>query len=556
MQVAKNPQQIGGVIFVIGHRHPDTDSIVSAIAYARYKQLQGLNVVACRCGDINPETKYLLERFRQPEPLLLLDARAQMDETEMDDPNSIGPQTILRDLLDRAPDGIKAYSVVDEKRRLLGMVTNSNIGDILWGDTAKAIEMIAKTSIENIARSIDGKILYAPVTTRHNGKISIVAISANRLERYDLQDRLVVLGNDTHAQLDAIQRGAAILVLVWTKQVAPQVLELAKEKKCAVILSGNGAMNTSRYLYYSIPVEMIMSRDLVAFNEAEFVEDVQEKMIRSRYRQYPVVDSENRVMGFSSRYRVLNASRRRFILVDHNESSQAISGIEKADILEIIDHHRLGDLTSDRPISFRNEPVGATATIVSKIYFESGLEPEKEIAGLLLSAIVSDTLNFRSPTTSAVDLEIADRLRSITGLDTDELAKEIFTLSSQRTMEDLDALLNGDVKEFDIAGGKVIISQQILYRLNTVEEINEEALRKKMAEEARRRGADLWVMVFTTARDNGSVFYAAGKGAKVFEEIFPNAPGEKTTFHKGIVSRKNQIVPQISLYFRNGGGWR
>lgn len=545
----------GGVIFIVGHRHPDTDSILSAIAYAHLKNRIGLNAVACRCGDVNPETKHLLEKFNQPEPLLIQDARAQMDETELDDPNAIPPTTILREVIEAFDDDHKVFTVLDDKRKLLGLVTSSTIGDILWGDTAKAIDLLSRTAIENITKAIEGRLLYAPAETRHNGKVSITAISANRLANYDLADRIVIMGNDTNAQIEAINKGAAILILVWTNQVAPMVLEAAREKKCGVILSGHGAMNTSRYLYYSIPVSMVMDKDnLVVFSEEEFVDDVRDQMLKSRFRAYPIMDSENRVMGLTSRYRILTAPKRHFILVDHNERKQAVPNIEKAEILEIVDHHRVGDITSDRPISFRNEPVGATATIIAKMYREMDIVPDKDIASLMLAAIIADTLNFRSPTTSAADHNMAAWLVEMTGLDTEDLAKEIFAQSSKNALADLHGMLNGDVKEFDIAGGKVVISQLTMYRLNTIEAIESELL-AQMTKEAEAAKADLWLMVFTSARDNGSTFYAVGKGAKYIAEIYPNLPGESHSFQKGIVSRKNQIVPQLSLYLRNVSSW-
>lgn len=541
-----------GIVYVCGHRHPDTDSIVSAIAYAHLKQKMGVNAVACRCGEVNPETKLLLQKFHQDEPLLIQDARAQMDEVEMDEPNAIPPTALLRDVIEAFEEDRKAFTVLDEKRKLLGMVTNSAIGSLLWGDTAKSIDLLRQTSIENIARAIDGKILYAPAKTSHDGRVSTAVMTNNRLQHYELENRIVIMGNDTNAQIDAIRKGAAILILVWTTQVAPMVMEEAKAHTCAVILSGHGAMNTARYLYYSTPVTQVMHKDLVVISEAEFVDDVKEKMLRTRFRNYPVVDSENRVMGLSSRYHVLNARRRKFILVDHNERKQAVANIDKADVLEIIDHHRLGDLTSDLPISFRNEPVGATATIVSKLYLENGVEPEPEMAGLLLAAIIADTLNFRSPTTSSVDRAIAAKWVELTGLDTEELAREIFQESSRQTLEDLHHLLHADMKEFDIVGNRVVISQHTMYRLNTVEAI-EETLQKKLEEEVAERGADLWIMAFTSARDNGSIFYAAGKGASVIPQIFPNQEGESHSFQKGIVSRKNQVVPKLSLYLRENG---
>lgn len=544
--------QGGGVVYVCGHRHPDTDSIVSAIAYAHLKQQMGMNAVACRCGEMNPETKMLLKRFNQLEPLLIQDARAQMDETVLDPPHDVPPTAILREVIEAFEDDLKAVTVLDERRHLLGMVTTSTVGHLLWGDSAKVIDLLKETSIENIARAVDGKILYAPARTRHNGRVSTAVLTNDRLNHYQLEDRILIMGNDTNAQIEAIRKGAAVLVLVWTSQVAPMVLEEAKQHKCAVILSGHGTMNTARYLPYAISVTQMMHRELEVINEAEFVDDVKAKMLRTRFRSYPVVDSENRVMGLTSRYHVLNAQRRKFILVDHNERKQAVNNIEKAEILEIIDHHRLGDLTSDLPISVRNEPVGATATLVSKLYIEKGIEPDPDMAGLLLSAIIADTLNFRSPTTSQEDRQIAQRWVELTGLETEELAKEIFQESSRQTLEDLNRLLRADMKEFDIAGHKVVISQHTMYRLNTVEAI-EEALQKKLEEEVKKRKADLWIMSFTSARDNGSIFYAAGRGAGVIEKIFPNQPGETHSFQKGIVSRKNQVVPKLSLYLRENG---
>lgn len=542
----------GGVAYVTGHRHPDTDSIVSAIAYAHLRQKQGANVVPCRLGEVTPETAYLLEKFNQEEPLLITDARSQIDESELDYDPGVRPDDLLGEVVDKlSVGGQQVFTVQDQKGHLEGVITNSTVAKILLQETDYSVELLAKTPIENVARAIDGQLMYAPDETNHNGDVSVIALSANHMKFYEVEGRIVILGNDTNAQIEAIKKGAAALVLVWTREIAPMVLEAAKKHSCALILSGHGAMNTARYIYHAIPVKYVMERDVIAFNRNEFIDDVRYKMLQSRHRAYPVVDESNRVLGLTSRYRVLNAPKRRFILVDHNESKQSVPNIDRAEIVEIVDHHRLGDLTSDNPIYVRNEPVGATATIISEMFKEQNIEPDKDIAGLLLSAIIADTLNFKSPTTTPKDIRLAKYWEDFTGLDANELATEIFAASSQQLLEDLDKLITNDLKEYQVDDHKILISQHTMYRLNEANAIADQ-VEEKLQEGARREGAHLWAMMFTSARDSGSIFYAAGDGKEAITEIFPNKPGQEHTFQEGVVSRKNQVMPKLLKYLREG----
>lgn len=537
------------VVYITGHRNPDTDSIVSAIAYAELKQKMNVNAIACRIGPVNAETKYLLDRFNVREPMFLHDARSQLDEIEMDEAIKVSPQTTIMEAV-KLMDSIKSkqpvLAVVNHLDQLQGILTISNISDLLLGDTAKSIELLSRTPIEYIAKTIDGKLLYAPEKTRLNGKTSIIAISASKLDNYEITDRIVIVGNDTDAQLDCIAMDASCIIIVWAKNVAPMVIEAAKEKGCAVILSGHGTMNTSRYIFYSSPIAELMTTNLVVFNKAEFVEDVGKKMIRSRYRSYPVVDDQNHVFGFISRYHILNAANKKIILVDHNEMGQSVPGIEQADLLEIIDHHRIGDVSTAKPIVFRNEIVGSTATLITKLYMENQIEIRQEIAGLLLGAMISDTLNFRSPTTTNTDVALASHLALIAGLDIDEFARSIFTVSNSLQGHSMEEILNYDKKDFIIAGKRVNVSQMILYQLNEIHGIEEE-LKEVMDKLVKRDKKDLWVMVFTSIHDNGSVLYGSGELAGLVEDAFPNQPGESHSFLDNVVSRKNQIIPQLSL---------
>lgn len=535
------------VIYVTGHKNPDTDSIISAIAYANLKQKMNINAYPCRLGDINPETEYILKRFKMHTPMLLQDARSQLDEIEMDKPITLSPETTMHECLQlMSGTSKKTLSVVNHLDQLLGVITSSNLSKVLMGDTARSIELLSRTPIEYISKTVDGKLIFAPENPHISGKVSIPALAASGLKNYDLADRIVILGNDTQAQLDCIHMGAGLLIVVWASNIAPMVIQAAQEKQCGIIISGHGTMNTSRYLFYASPVKEVMTTDLVVFNKAEFVEDAASKMIRSRYRSYPVVDNKNHIFGFVSRYHLLNAKKKKIILVDHNEMRQSVNGIEHAEIIEIIDHHRIGDISTARPITFRNEIVGSTSTIVAKMYMEADIPIEKDMAGILLGAMISDTLNFKSPTTTNTDIAIASKLALISDLDIDEFAKDIFMVTNTLKDKSLNEVLQYDSKEFEIASKKVIISQMTMYQLNELAAVEQE-LKKEMEQLAKERKASLVVMVFTSIHENGSKIYSAGELSEFVPLAFPDNPDELNSFQEGIVSRKNQIVPKLTL---------
>lgn len=535
------------VVYVTGHKNPDTDSIISAIAYANLKQAMSINAYPCRLGNPNAETAYILDRFKVPVPMLLQDARSQLDEIDMDSPISVTPETSIRECLELMQEKNKpVFAVVNHLNQLQGILTSSNLSDLLLGDTAQSIDLLSRTPIEFISKALDGKLIYMPSESRINGKTSIPALAASRLENYELTNRIVIVGNDTQAQLECIAKDAGLIIVVWAQTIAPMVIAAAREKGCGIILSGHGTMNTSRYLFYSSPIKEIMTKDLVVFNKAEFVEDVTNKMIRSRYRSYPVVDDHNHIFGFVSRFHLLNAKKKKLILVDHNEMTQSVPGIEHADILEIIDHHRIGDVTTSRPITFRNEIVGSTATIVTKMYLEADVDIDEKMAGILLGAMISDTLNFRSPTTTNTDVALASHLALIAGLDINEYANDIFKVSNNLKNMNMKDILTYDMKEFDIAGKKVTISQLTMYQLNELQGIEAE-LQKALDKFASSRKTDLSVMVFTSIHDNGSVMYSSGILSPLVTQAFPNHPLEEHSFLEGIVSRKNQIVPKLTL---------
>lgn len=539
------------VIYITGHRHPDSDSIVAAIAYTLFKQRKGISAIACRLGEVNSETRYLLERFGFQEPMLFEDARATLDEIDMDEPLMVSAQTTIYEALQIInEEGKQAIGVVNARKQLLGMVTKSDIASVGLGDTALTIQLMKETPVSYIAKTINGTLVYDDSDLHFNGKVSAIAISETGLSNYELQDRLVIVGNDRNAQMESIRKGAGVLIVVWADRIHDEVIELAKAYHCPIIISGQGTMNTTRYLYFSSPVSLIMKKDLVSFNVDEFVDDVGKKMLKTRYRAYPVVDNENRLCGFASRYHILNHHNKKVILVDHNEYAQSVNGIEKADLLEVVDHHRICDIATNRPIAFRNEIIGSTSSIIASMYMEAQMEIPRELAGLLLGAILSDTLKFRSPTTTDKDVGIAKVLAEIACIDIDIFAKEMFKVSSNITGKSADSLIRQDIKRFEIDGNECMIGQVIVSEVNEVREI-EEDLFQAMQRVVREKGLDLILMTFTSILENGSIFYAAGEKADIITDAFPNKEHEQHSFQEDILSRKNQIVPTLARAMLN-----
>ena len=543
------------IIYVTGHRHPDTDSVAAAIGYAFFKKAMGQRAVACRLGALNAESKYLLDRFGFDEPLLLTDARVRMDEIKLDSVMSISKDATILDAMEHMQKEGRTYcGVVDDDDRLVGLVTKNDIGSIGLGDTELGKGLLSHTSVENIAKAINGTIVYDDAENHLNGMVSFIAQTSDAsLERYDIHDRIVIIGNDANAQRQVIQNGAGMLIVVWTNSIEDDVIALARERHCPIIISGHGGMNTSRYVYCAPAVSLIMTpvKKLVVFKSNELAEDVAAKMLKSRFHVYPVVDADRRLIGYASRYHIMNCENKQIIMVDHNEFSQSVRAIEKARVLEVIDHHRINDFSSLRPISFRNEIVGSTSTIIATIFRENQIPIPQNLAGLLLGALLSDTMDFLSPTTTEKDRKNADILAALADVDLEEFARDMFTVTSSTEGKTVSEMINQDVKVYDIHGCKVSISQIVVPSARHLP-FEANAIQQDLEVYAGKKQFDLAVAVFTSILDNGSVVYAAGNRAAWALEAFPDVPNatgkasEEHTFQPELLSRKQQILPRLS----------
>ncbi len=536
-------------IYVFGHVHPDTDSIASSIAYAFFKRAQGIRAIPCRLGPINRETQFLLDKFHIEAPELLEDARKTIAEIEIDPPASVSKETTVYEAVDYFHQTQRnSMAVVSEDGSITGFISRSDLANIGLGDTAAEIELLKQTDIRHIAKAISGSILYEDSETHINGKVSIITLSQSKTENYEIQDRIVIVGDDTQSHLDLIRKGAGILIVVWCDSVSDEVLEEAKKYHCPIIKSGHGSMNTTRYLFLAPPVKLIMKKPLT-FRASDLVEEAGKKMMKTRFRDYPVVDEKNHLVGYISRYHILNYKNKKVILVDHNEFSQSVKAVEKAQILEVIDHHRINDFATRQPVSFRNEIVGSSATIITTMFRENQIPLPKEIAGLLLGAVLSDTLMFQSPTTTKKDHDVANILAALAGLDIDDFGKEMFAAASIAGNLSLYDQIVQDIKYYSIDGIHTMISQTLVSDLEAVKKKEEEIL-NIMETIVSKKELDLLIVAFTSILDNGSIFFSAGEQKAKCKEAFPDTDG-KYTLQKDVLSRKSQILPRITNVLEN-----
>lgn len=533
-------------IYVTGHLNPDSDSIASAIGYAFFKRCRGIPAVACRLGALNPETKWLLDRFGFDAPLLLKDARKTLREIELDEPSSVNEHATLYEVIQKMDqENRPAFGVVDGHGILKGMITRSDLARIGLGDTAFGIELLKHTSIEAMAKTVSGTIIYDDAKTHINGKVSIIALTADRLENYEISDRIVIIGDDSEAQKQLIEKGAGALIVVWTKKIREDVLNSAKLHHCPIIISGHGSMNTSRYLYFSPPVRLIMTTKMIRFEHNEVAEEAGREMQKTRFRCYPVTDEQGHLIGYVSRYHIMNLLNRKIILVDHNEFSQSVRAIEKAQLLEVVDHHRINDFMTRQPVAFRSEIVGSTSTIIASMFRENQIPMPSSLAGLLLGAVLSDTLMLMSPTTTDKDIAEANILAALADLDIDTFGKEMFEVSARHGDEPYSALYGSDLKYFEIRMKRVGITQIMVSDLQAIRKESYE-IENSLMEYTANRDTDLFLCVFTSIGEKGSVFYACGNLAGMIKELYPDKEGETHSIQYGILSRKAQILPDVS----------
>lgn len=535
-------------VYVTGHKNPDTDSICSAIAYAELKRKMGTAATACRLGELNRETAFVLDHFEVPSPELLYNVKTQVSDLDMDVVNSVSPSVSIKSawkIMKR--NNVKTLPVVDDNGRLLGVVTLSDITNKYMDALDNNTIATSKTTLGNIVETLNARLIWGSQQDfATSGKILIAAMNADEMSPHVESGDVVIAGGRTDTQLKAVELGANCIIVTCGAKIDPSVVKAAEAKRCILMATQADTFTTARLINQSVPIGYIMSTEnLVKFEIDDYIEDIKDKMLKTRYRSYPVVDSNNVIKGLISRYHLISYRNKKVILVDHNEKSQTVNGIEEAEILEIIDHHRLGDIQTSKPIWFKNEPLGSTSTIVASLYFESGIRPSRTIAGLLCAAIISDTIKFKSPTCTYTDRSTAEKLAEIAGIQMDEFALAMFKAGSTLLGKSPQEIVCQDFKEFRFGKYKVGIAQ--VYTIDS-EGLNE--IRGKLIEYmdnyCRNRGYSLVMLLVTDILDQGSEVLYTGEARELVAKAFNIELTDNSVYLDGVVSRKKQVIPFIS----------
>ena len=538
-------------VYVIGHKNPDTDSICSAIAYADIKNKtdKTKTYVARRAGQINEETEYVLKRFGVRAPGYLPNAGTQVKEIEIHEVPSVpGTISVKKAYSMMKNNNVVTLPITSPDNDLQGVITVSDIAESYMDSYDSHVMSLARTQYRSIADTLDGSVI---VGNEHGyfieGKVVVGAFHPDTMENYIDKNDLVILGNRAEDQLCAIEMDASCIIVGLGAKVTKTIQKFAEEKCCVIISSPHDTYTIARLINQSIPVKYLMRRsNLITFSTEDFLDDIKEVMKNQRHRDFPILNKKGKYVGTISRRNLIGNAGKKLILVDHNEESQAVDNVKEAEILEIIDHHRLGSLETMAPVMFRNEPVGCTGTIMYQIYQEKGLDIAPNIAGLLCAAIISDTLMFRSPTCTMLDKAAAEALAGIAEISIPEFASEMFRAGSNLKDKSPEEIFYQDYKKF-IGEGNVSFGVGQISSMDS-EELKEikEKLMPFMVSECGRHDITRVYFMLTNILEESTELLFYGEGSQQMAEIaFERKPDGDTFSLPGVVSRKKQLIPAM-----------
>ena len=537
------------IIYVTGHKNPDSDSICAAYAYAEFKNKIGeTETVACRLGDVNQETQFILDYFDAEAPKFLNTVKLKVEDLQFDNINPVSPDislktawTIMRE------KNIKTLPVGDENNHLLGVLAVANLTSCYMDIWDNRILSKSNTTLDNIIDTLSAKICYVNEDIKFfPGKIAVTAMQPDTMTEHIEEGDIAIVGDREEAQAALINLNVSLMIVTGGYAPSEKIINLAKEHGVTIIVTQHDSFTASRLIVQSIPVGYVMVKEnIVSFRTDDLVDDIKKVMSETRFRSYPVLDENGRVVGTVSRYHLISNHKKKVIQVDHNERGQSVDGLEDAEVLEIIDHHRVADIQTNNPIYFRNEPVGSTSTIVAKCFFESGIRPSRKAAGLLCGAIISDTLLFRSPTCTPQDKYICKKLAEIAGINIEEFAKEMFKAGTSLKGKTVEQIFNTDFKPFTIEGTKVGISQVNTMDIEGFMPLKEEML-NYMDQKAKEAGLEMVMLLLTDILNEGSEILVTGAKPEIVEKAFKITLKDKGAFLPGVLSRKKQVVPPIT----------
>lgn len=550
-------QELKRKTLVIGHRNPDTDSICSAVCYANLKRaVTGEEYIPARAGHVNGETRFVLDYFGMEEPTLVEDVRTQVRDIEIRKTKGVADNISLKRAWNiMQENNVVTIPAVREDGTLEGLITVGDITKTYMNIYDSSILSKANTQYSNIIETLEADLVIGTADAYFSqGKVLIAAANPDLMEFYIEPHDLVILGNRYESQLCAIEMGADCIIVCEGAGVSMTIKKIAQERGCTIIATTYDTYTAARLINQSMPISYFMTREhLITFESDDYIDEIRDVMANKRHRDFPILDKDGRYLGMISRRNLLGAKGKRVVLVDHNEKNQAVAGIENAEIMEIIDHHRLGTIQTMSPVFFRNQPLGCTATIIYQMYQEAGVKVEPKIAGLLCSAIVSDTLLFRSPTCTPMDEMAARSLAEIAGIEIEKYAMEMFGAGSNLKGKSDEEIFYQDFKRF--TSGKIAIGVGQITSLNGDEL---ESIRPRVIhymENARQENSlNLVFFMLTNILTESTDLICEGNGAlQLAEKAFhtePDESGEQTeplVRLPGVVSRKKQLIPALML---------
>lgn len=536
-------------VWVVGHKNPDTDSVCAAISYAYLKnQIGPKTYVAKRAGAINEETRYVLGYFGVKEPELVTYAGAQIKDITIRKTAGVSSQISLK----RAWELMKKLEVVtlpvtNQMGKIEGVIVTKDIATSYMDVFDNRALSQARTQYKTIAETLEGSVY---VGNEHaffvRGKVVVATSNNEYMADYIEDDDLVILGDREEAQIQAVQSNASCIVIGGGLEVSEEVKSLAERRDCVIITTPFDTFSVARLINQSMPIKQYMTRtELITFDIDDYVDDVKEVMSKVRHRDFPVLGESGNYVGMVSRRNLMSMQKKQVILVDHNEKAQAVDGITEAEILEIIDHHRLGSLETMSPVYFRNQPLGCTATIVYQMYQENGVEIPREIAGLLLSAILSDTLMFRSPTCTAADKAAAERLSGLAGVEIEEHAKNMFRAGSDFKNKTTEEIFYQDFKVFHTEETDFGVAQISAMSREELDRLGEQ-LRPFLVEVLAEKKLDMvYVMLTDILAESSKIICAGNEAGRILARAFRKQEDASGILLDGIVSRKKQMIPTL-----------
>ncbi|MGI6095270.1 MAG: putative manganese-dependent inorganic diphosphatase [Lachnospiraceae bacterium] len=535
-------------IYVIGHKNPDTDSICSAIAYADIKNRSDKGrYVAKRAGQLNEETEYVLNYFHVAPPAYLGDVGTQVKDMEIRETPGVSSDISLKDAWSIMKESnAVTLPIIEEDGSLEGLITTGDIAKSYMDVHDNAFLSRARTKFRSIAQTVDGTVI---VGNEHGyfmkGKVYIGAANPQRMEAYLEEDDLVILADRQEDHIRAIQQGVSCIIITVGSELSEEARRLAEEKQCVVIATPLDTFTVARLINQSIPVKYVMKKkDLITFCTEDFTDSIKDIMATTRHRAFPVLNKKGKYVGTVSRRNLLGMKKKQLILVDHNEKSQAVDNVEAAEILEIVDHHRLKPLETIQPVYFRNQPVGCTASIMYEMYQERRLTIPTEIAGILCAAIISDTLMFRSPTCTQADRNAAGALAAIAGIhNIEEFSMKMFQAGSNLHNKGIEEIFYQDFKKFSAEDTSFGVGQISSMSTEELLEVKERLI-PFMKNESGKKGIPMMFFMLTNIMEESTELLCCGDNSERLVEDAFSVEKEEDVYHlQGVVSRKKQLIP-------------